>query len=368
MGFGRRHPLPFPLNVPSCRYTYVARIGVYHAARTLLPKAGDLALAPAYHNGLEIHALRLAGAKVRFFNVNRRLEPDLDEIRRGLKEGARLVLLIHFNGWPQPIDEIRALCREHGAVLLEDCALAFLSKHGEKPLGSFGDAAFYSLYKTLAIPNGGALVFNGTVPPAIGQLEFRTPGTLSTLARGADLGIAWIRRRSDPAGAALARMKSWAGSAMSAAKVERTPVANMVFNERDLDLGMAPWARRLLERFDYADIVARRRANFLRLLARLGGRATPLHDSLPEGVCPLFFPLLVPDKASAVRDLAARGVEAIEFWNYGDPAAEEERFGDIRELRRHVIELPVHQDLEERHIDHVARAVLDLKLRVPGWP
>ena len=90
-----------------------------------MPSPGTVALAPDYHNGLEIQALRLAGASVRFYRIDGALRPDLDAIREGLAQGARLVLVIHFNGWPQPIEEIRSLCREHGAALIEDCALAF---------------------------------------------------------------------------------------------------------------------------------------------------------------------------------------------------------------------------------------------------
>ena len=192
-GAGDSYPLPFPLALPGCRYTYLGRIGVFHAARVLLKRAGDLALAPAYHNGLEIQALRTAGATVRFFNLDRRLEPDLDEIRRGLRDGAKLVLVIHFNGWPQPIEQIRALCRDHGAALIEDCALAFLSGRGDAPLGSFGDASVFSLYKTLAVPNGGALVFNGKESAEIAALQWRNPGAMSTLARTTELAITWVQ-------------------------------------------------------------------------------------------------------------------------------------------------------------------------------
>jgi hypothetical protein len=35
---------------------------------------------------------------------------------------------------------------------------------------------------------------------------------------------------------------------------------------------------------------------------------------------------------------------------------------DARFLRRHVLELPIHQDLTPRHIDHVARQMLSLGL------
>jgi perosamine synthetase len=361
-------PLPYPLEAPGRILFYLARSGIYHATRALLPAPGAVALAPDYHNGLEVLALRAAGARPRFFRVDARLEPDLDDIRRGLAEGARLVLVIHYNGWPQPIEEIVSLCREHGAALLEDCALSFLSDHEGTPLGTFGDASVFCLYKTLPVPNGAVLAMNGQPGHERPALELRNPGPLSTAARTAELGISWVRSRSEHAGAALARAKSWAGSVLSAARLHREPVGAMTFDESVLDIAMDPWATRLLTRFDYAAIREGRRANYGRLCAALQGRSTPLLSSLPNGVCPLFFPLLVTDKRSAVRALASRGVEAVEFWNAGDPDAEGERFGKAMALRRHVIELPIHQDLTAAHVDHVARSVIELGLGIERRP
>ena len=364
LGAGAPHALPFPLESPGCRLLYLARNGIYYAARALMPSPGTVALAPDYHNGLEIQALRLAGASVRFYRIDGALRPDLDAIREGLAQGARLVLVIHFNGWPQPIEEIRSLCREHGAALIEDCALAFLSARDGAPLGSFGDASVFCLYKTLPLPHGAALAMGSGGAERLAAIPLRNPGALSTAARTADLAIARIRSRAGAVGGALARVKSWVGRALTAAKVERSPVGSMTFDERQLDLGMSPWAERLLPRFDYEEVRGRRRANFERLLGALRDRSTPLFTELPDGVCPLFFPLLVENKGEAARALAARGVEAVEFWNRGDPEAEGDRFAEAMRLRRQVLELPIHQDLTPKHIDHVAGAVLALRLGV----
>ena len=59
----------------------------------------------------------------------------------------------------------------------------------------------------------------------------------------------------------------------------------------------------------------------------------------------------------AAGALRVNGVDVLEFWNHGarsgDPEGENARF-----LRRHVLGLPIHQDLTPRHIDHVAAQVL----------
>jgi dTDP-4-amino-4,6-dideoxygalactose transaminase len=122
-------------------------------------------------------------------------------------------------------------------------------------------------------------------------------------------------------------------------------------------------SERLLDRFDYAAIVQRRRQNYQQLLEMLDPGVAPVFPSLPEGVCPLFFPIFVPDKHAAAEALQARGVDALEFWNDSSDGGHE-MSANARYLRQHVLELPIHQDLTPRHIAHIAQQVSALSLRM----
>jgi hypothetical protein len=86
-------------------------------------------------------------------------------------------------------------------------------------------------------------------------------------------------------------------------------------------------------------------------------------ESLPDGVCPLFFPVLVNDKHGTAMRLRARGVDALEFWNDSSEPGGHEMGPGAQLLRRHVLELPIHQDLTPRHIDHIARQMRGLTHR-----
>jgi dTDP-4-amino-4,6-dideoxygalactose transaminase len=81
-------------------------------------------------------------------------------------------------------------------------------------------------------------------------------------------------------------------------------------------------------------------------------------------VCPLFFPVVVPNKHSAARQLRARGIDALEFWNDSSEPGGHEMGPDAQFLRRHVLELPIHQDLTPKHIDHIARHVNSRQIRM----
>ena len=81
-------------------------------------------------------------------------------------------------------------------------------------------------------------------------------------------------------------------------------------------------------------------------------------------MCPLFFPLLVPNKRAAAEALWRRGIGAVEFWNEGDSEATGEAFPDTQFLRDHVLELPIHQDVTAEQVDYMADQVRSLKLHL----
>jgi len=364
----RRAPangLPFPLDAPGRMYFYRARNAIYHLFRALGFGAGDQVLVPAYHSGNEVAAIRAAGASVAFYPIARTLEPDLDALARLCTPGTRAVLAIHFLGWPQPVAELAAFCRERGLILVEDCALALLSEAEGQPLGSFGDYAVFCLYKTLPLPNGAVLVQNRASLPELASVRLTPCGLVPLAGRSAELALEWLRGRFDAPGRTLFALKRTIGRRLRAAGVDRVPVGDMGFDLGQVDLAISPVCETLLRRWDYRSIVRRRRENFRLLRDRLAGRATALKPDLPEGVCPLFFPILVPDKRAAARALWARGVEAVEFWNDGDPEARAELFPETQFLRDHVLELPIHQDLGPAEIEHVAAQVAAVTVQAP---
>jgi dTDP-4-amino-4,6-dideoxygalactose transaminase len=249
------------------------------------------------------------------------------------------------------------ICRRRGMLLVEDCALSLLSESGGRPLGSYGDWSVFCLYKTLPLPNGALLVQNGPQLEALERLTLRHAGSASVLGRTAELFVQRIRGRANGVGAALQIVKRGMGRAAGALDVRRANVGDIGFNLDEVNLSMSRLSERLLARMDFVEIRRRRVDNYRRLAERLSPDVVQLFASLPDGVCPLFFPIVVPDKREAAEALRARGVEALEFWNDSVEPGGHEMGPDARVLRRHVLELPIHQDLTARHIDYVARQV-----------
>lgn len=355
--------LPFPLNAPRRTYFYRARNAIYHLFRALRFQQHETVLVPDYHSGNEVWAIRAAGATIRYFTIGRNLEPDLAELERLCRyHSPRALFVIHYLGWPQPMKEIMALCREREMMLIEDCALALCSEVDGQPLGTFGDYSIFCLYKTLPVPNGGLLVQNRNVLDELNRLELLPCDIASVGGRSAELVLEWIRSCSDGLGNALCLLKTGIGKTLSPLRLRRLPVGDIGFDIGSVNTAMSSLTSRLLKLLDYKGIRQRRRENFLLLYQKLADRATLLREDLEEGVCPLFFPILVPDKHSAARTLWQRGIAAVEFWNFGDSEARGKEFSEAQFLRKHVLELPIHQDVTPEQIQYIADQVLSLRL------
>jgi len=97
---------------------------------------------------------------------------DLD-LARPLLDDVDAVLLVHAFGVPAPMDRWTKLAEESDVILIEDCARALGSQYDGRPVGSFGEYAFFSLIKTTPLSFGGILVgseastTNDLAPPRI---------------------------------------------------------------------------------------------------------------------------------------------------------------------------------------------------------
>jgi perosamine synthetase len=358
LGNGPRTQFPYPLSASTQNSFCVARSGIYHLFRTLRMQPGETVLMPDYYSGNEDAAARAAGASVMYYPIRRNLEPDLDALSKLIKASPRIVYVIHYLGWPQPIEEISQLCRRHGSILVEDCALSMLSESGGRTLGTFGDYSVFCLYKTLPVPNGGLLVQNNSAMPRLQNLDMKPCPAFSELSRSAELVLEGLRARSHWAGELLLRLKRIFGKMFRALGVPRVPVGDIGWNLSNVNVAMSAISTRVMGTLDYAQIRRQRRENFLLMQQKVKGRVTMLREDLPEGVCPLFFPILVKDKHKMAAALHERGISAVEFWN--DPQSNPEIGSDARYLRAHVLELPIHQDVTPSQVAYMAEQIIRL--------
>src|SRR5256885_11939349 len=148
----------FPFNVPAGNWTFSGRVALYHGLATLNLPPHSTILVPSYHQGVEIDAILAAGYRLRYYRVTERLEVDFADVERRLDDTVSALYITHYFGFPQPLEHARRLCAAHRLRLIEDCALSLFSRDKGTSLGSVGDLASFSVYKTLPVPHGGFLV------------------------------------------------------------------------------------------------------------------------------------------------------------------------------------------------------------------
>jgi perosamine synthetase len=161
---------------------FAAKIGVKHAiAVSSGTSAIEIPLRALGVEGKEVlvptntffatpAAVLHAGGRVRFIDTDpTTLSVDVDHLRASIGAETAGVIVVHIGGIVTPhMDEIRALCDEHGIWLFEDAAHAQGSigpSNGHpagRSAGTWGDAASFSFYPTKVMTSGegGMIVTN----------------------------------------------------------------------------------------------------------------------------------------------------------------------------------------------------------------
>ena len=79
---------------------------------------------------------------------------DPTDVRAKVTERTAGIMPVHLYGHPARMDELEQICREHGLQLFEDAAQAHGARWQDRPVGSFGAFAMFSLYPTKNMTSG----------------------------------------------------------------------------------------------------------------------------------------------------------------------------------------------------------------------
>ena len=332
-----------------------ARFAIREAVRLAGLQSADEVLMPAWCCNTVSGPIRAAGAVPVLCQVDSRGRLDFDDVaEKARSPRARLLIVVHYLGFPADLDAARRICRENDLVLFEDCSHALYSTPGGVPVGLTAPLAAFSIRKTLPAGTGGALTIDPeryTPPPpaepepGVGspRAEFlrRVEALYVDFGRAARLGVSELGQ--------VERDRLWARAPELYAS--DTPAHTIPRRARVVMGHARP-----------EEIRSRRRANFLYLLERLGDWA--LFGELPEGVCPLGFPVLVADRDAVKAGLDEAGIGYLLHWSRKlVPPGGLELSREVAFLADHVMTLPCHQDLSERHL-----ACLVERFRTLGVP
>jgi perosamine synthetase len=354
----RRAEGVFPFSAKRSRWYLLGRNALWHGLRALHLEEGDEVLIPAYNSGAEVEAVIAAGLTPRFFQVGTDLRPRMRDMELLTSDRTRVLLVIHYFGFPQPMAYLTRFAERHRLLLIEDCATALFSCDDGEPLGTTGVFSLFSPRKTLPLSFGGLLVVNDPDIELPSKPEEPSPtwGLEQVPSQMAD-GLEMHHPRAMRLLRGVARRFADGNGRHDGAAVEDEGLDLTTIN-----VGASVAIRELALRADPAAVVRERRQNY-RFLGALLPVESQLAPELPPGVCPLFFPFLVSDPAAMIQMMRERGVDLYPYWSKPHPAIPREGFMEVGHLRKHLLALPVYQGLSVEDVEYVAEAVLSCALR-----
>ncbi len=142
------------------RATSSGRDAIVLALEAVGTQPGDEVIVPAYTLGELMPTLQAcewqpvpADVEAETFNL------DPQAVAGRITPKTRAILATHLLGAPCNIEAICALARDRGLAVVEDCAHALGAEVGGRKVGTFGDAAIFSLEVNKAAPTYGGGMF-----------------------------------------------------------------------------------------------------------------------------------------------------------------------------------------------------------------
>ncbi|MET9415923.1 DegT/DnrJ/EryC1/StrS family aminotransferase [Streptomyces klenkii] len=121
---------------------------------------GDEVIVPGYTFIAPIAAVVHTGAEPVLAEIDESLLLDPADVAAKITARTKAVIAVHMLGAPCDLDALGAVTREHGLLLVEDCAQAGGGTYHGRHLGTFGVFGAFSLnvFKTFTAGDGGVLL------------------------------------------------------------------------------------------------------------------------------------------------------------------------------------------------------------------
>jgi dTDP-4-amino-4,6-dideoxygalactose transaminase len=159
--------------------TSYGRMAFYYVLKALDLPPGSEIVVPALTFWVVPELARVAGLKVVFADVDpRTFTIDPGSLERAITPATRAVVPTHLYGLSCDMDAITAIASRHDLRVIEDCAHALGATFDGRPVGTFGDAGFFSFQtlKPLNCYGGGlALVKDSGLASRVRALAEREP-------------------------------------------------------------------------------------------------------------------------------------------------------------------------------------------------
>jgi dTDP-4-amino-4,6-dideoxygalactose transaminase len=359
--------VPSVLDAGGAKFVTSGRAAIAMALQQMKIGKNDKVLLPAYHCIAMVEPVIWAKATPVFYKINSDTSVDLDDIQARLDGSTKLLLVVHYFGFPQNLSKLRIFCDEHNILLLEDCAHSFFGEYDGRPIGSFGDYAIASAMKFFPIYEGGCLVSSrhsiSSLHLESSGVGFEMKAALNALEKGFEYGrLGFIQKFIYLP--MLLKNFIWGlvKKRVSSEKINFGPESSegsFGIEEKWLQKESSFFTQYLIKRASQTRIVTRRRENYIALLEALTGLpgCHPLFARLPDGVIPYVFPLIVEEPEKFFKPLKNIGIPVIRFGEFLWQSMEADICPVSTSLSKRVFQFPCHQELTPAELDWMIREI-----------
>ncbi len=124
--------------------------------------AGDEVIMPTFTFVASFESIIALGAVPVLVDIDDTLTLDPKSVEEAITTKTRCVMPVHMCGSMADLKALKAICKKHSLILLEDACQAIGATYDGKPLGSYGDLGCFSFdfVKTITCGEGGAVITN----------------------------------------------------------------------------------------------------------------------------------------------------------------------------------------------------------------
>lgn len=126
--------------------------------------AGDEVIMPCFTFVASFESIMAAGATPVLVEIDDTLTLDPAAVEAAITPKTKVVMPVHMCGSMADLDALKAICKKHDLLLLEDACQAFGGSYKGEMLGSIGDAGTFSFdfVKTITCGEGGTVLTNNS--------------------------------------------------------------------------------------------------------------------------------------------------------------------------------------------------------------
>lgn len=319
------------------QFTMSGRCAIYHALNDL--KHTDTkrcAYVPAYTCETVLAPFKKAGYQLMFYDVSKNMIPYFNN---NVMDKISILSLCGYYGFSNYDKSFVQRCKDKGITIIEDTTHSIFSQDGIDPNCTY---IVGSLRKWIGIPSGGFAI--------------KTTGK-------------FIPKPQDPDDNHLSlRKKSMMIKEENPDSPEVVLEANKIFWQAEMMLREIfsahksdPESIEIITRFDYQELIKKRRENYKYLLSHLKSDL-PFHIVFPElkdGTVPSHFTIYTDTREQIQDYLKNKGIHSTVYWPINDDV-DLSCFPEANYIYNHVLSLPCDQRYDESDMSRICSALNEL--------